>query len=482
MLIEANNEYINSNLDAVKDENLIKTSLFTSPHLVSVTERIRIDGKQISRQKFTEYFYQVYESLSKEAEKGSSKDMENRAASEACKVGDNVQDKHQLPVRTMPQYFAFLTILAFYSWLKEGVNAAVVEVGIGGEYDSTNIIPSPITTAITSIGLDHVEILGRDIPSISWHKAGIMKPNSTVIVHPDTQPEALRVFQSRAEEKNATLKVCRRLDLSLNPGNVAQSISPDQKSEEKNELKRGSNGSSDKTSDQEGAGISGMSQTGSESSSAFLKLGIDGAHQVQNAAIAIETVFDWMSKTGNDKKLGLEIPKLKLGEAYSVRNLPRWVVRALSSTFWPGRSQHFVSENYKGISWYIDGAHTVDSLQSSKWAKYDGTDKATVKGTENKEGGENHLKISEFKDLEDYVHGIFLELSSSGSLDGADGKTSSFGSINEAFDYITTEFVDTRLGDSVGEGGSSSGGINVLVCGSLHLVGGIIDLAKAPSF
>ncbi|OMJ08583.1 putative folylpolyglutamate synthase, partial [Smittium culicis] len=203
MLIEANNEYIKSNPGAVKEENLIKTSLFSSPHLVSVTERIRIDGKQISRHKFTEYFYQVYESLSKEAERDSCNDPENIVASEAFKVGDNAQDTHQLPVRTMPQYFAFLTILAFYSWLKEGVNAAVVEVGIGGEYDSTNIIPSPTTTAITSIGLDHVDILGRDIPSISWHKAGIMKPNSTIIVHPDTQPEALRVFQSRAEEKSA---------------------------------------------------------------------------------------------------------------------------------------------------------------------------------------------------------------------------------------------------------------------------------------
>ncbi|OMJ15250.1 Folylpolyglutamate synthase, mitochondrial [Smittium culicis] len=291
----------------------------------------------------------------------------------------------------MPQYFAFLTILAFYSWLKEGVNAAVVEVGIGGEYDSTNIIPSPTTTAITSIGLDHVDILGRDIPSISWHKAGIMKPNSTIIVHPDTQPEALRVFQSRAEEKSATLKVCRRLDLSLNSSNVAHPISLDQESVEKNELGRGLNGSSDRASEQEGASVSSMGQTGSEPSSAFLKLGIDGAHQAQNAAIAIETVFEWMSKTGNDKKLGLEIPKLMIGEAYSVRNLPRWVVRALSNTFWPGRSQHFVSENHKGISWYIDGAHTVDSLQSSKWAKYDGADKASVESTENKEGGEGSV-------------------------------------------------------------------------------------------
>ena len=75
----------------------------------------------------------------------------------------------------MPGYFAFLTILAFNVFIKENVDVAVVEVGIGGQYDSTNFIRAPVVCGVTSLGIDHVVLLGDTIDKIAWNKAGIFK-------------------------------------------------------------------------------------------------------------------------------------------------------------------------------------------------------------------------------------------------------------------------------------------------------------------
>lgn len=80
-----------------------------------------------------------------------------------------------------PAYFRFLTLLSFHIFIKEQVNAAVIEVGIGGEFDSTNIIKDPVVCGITPIGLDHTEILGDTVEEISWQKAGIMKVEIAII-------------------------------------------------------------------------------------------------------------------------------------------------------------------------------------------------------------------------------------------------------------------------------------------------------------
>lgn len=80
----------------------------------------------------------------------------------------------------MPAYFKFLTLMAFHVFLAEEVDVAIVEVGIGGAYDCTNIIRDTKTVGITSLGLDHVEVLGDTIEKIAWQKAGIIKRNSNV--------------------------------------------------------------------------------------------------------------------------------------------------------------------------------------------------------------------------------------------------------------------------------------------------------------
>lgn len=75
----------------------------------------------------------------------------------------------------MPGYFRFLTLMAFHVFLDKRVDATVLEVGIGGTHDSTNIVPSPIVTGITALGIDHIQVLGKTIQDIARQKSGIFK-------------------------------------------------------------------------------------------------------------------------------------------------------------------------------------------------------------------------------------------------------------------------------------------------------------------
>ena len=75
----------------------------------------------------------------------------------------------------MPQYFRFLTLMAFHVFMKENVDVAIMEVGIGGAHDATNIIEKPIVCCISALGYDHQNILGDSIEDIAWHKSGIFK-------------------------------------------------------------------------------------------------------------------------------------------------------------------------------------------------------------------------------------------------------------------------------------------------------------------
>ncbi|XP_044029689.1 folylpolyglutamate synthase, mitochondrial isoform X2 [Siniperca chuatsi] len=125
-----------------------RTGFYSSPHLVQVRERIRINGQPVGKELFTKYFWQVYGRL------------------------DETKDSHG---GTMPAYFRFLTILAFHVFLQEKVDLAVIEVGIGGAYDCTNIIRRPWVCGISSLGIDHTQILGDTIEKIAWQKGGIFK-------------------------------------------------------------------------------------------------------------------------------------------------------------------------------------------------------------------------------------------------------------------------------------------------------------------
>jgi dihydrofolate synthase/folylpolyglutamate synthase len=141
-----------------------KVGLFTSPHLISLTERIRINGQPIPEAEVADFIKQ------------------NRA------FLDEVQ----------PSFFETMTALAFAYFVKEQVDIAVVEVGLGGRLDSTNVL-TPLLSVITNIGFDHTEFLGNTLPKIAREKAGIIKPNIPVVIG-ETHPQTMNVFLDRARE------------------------------------------------------------------------------------------------------------------------------------------------------------------------------------------------------------------------------------------------------------------------------------------
>ncbi|WP_276496084.1 bifunctional folylpolyglutamate synthase/dihydrofolate synthase [Pontibacter litorisediminis] len=156
-------------LAAVLQEAGYKTGLYTSPHLKSFTERVRVNGQELPQ----DYLIQF------------------------------VEQHKQLFERIQPSFFEMTVALAFKYFAEEQVDVAVVEVGLGGRLDSTNII-TPEVSLITNISFDHQSMLGDTIAAIAAEKAGIIKPNVPAVISM-RQPEAEEVFIAKASEVKAPL-------------------------------------------------------------------------------------------------------------------------------------------------------------------------------------------------------------------------------------------------------------------------------------
>ncbi|MBQ3544962.1 MAG: bifunctional folylpolyglutamate synthase/dihydrofolate synthase [Lachnospiraceae bacterium] len=151
-----------------------KTGLFTSPHLVKVNERVKINNEMISDEAFTEAFNIV---------KNKVTEMESKGYPH-------------------PSYFEFLFLLAMNIFDKENVDYVVLETGLGGRLDATNSILNPLITVITSIGLDHMEYLGDTVEDIAGEKAGIIKENIPVVFWAENE-EVCKVIEGKAIQKKA---------------------------------------------------------------------------------------------------------------------------------------------------------------------------------------------------------------------------------------------------------------------------------------
>jgi dihydrofolate synthase/folylpolyglutamate synthase len=158
-----------------------RTGLYTSPHLHTIRERIAIDGDPVPEQEFAE----------------GVQALEPKAAALNAQGG--------LGRLTT---FELLTALAFLLFRRRGVQEAVVEVGMGGRLDATNVI-TPRVAAITNISLDHTDVLGESIAQIAFEKAAIIKPGIPVVTGPQL-PEALAVIERTAAERGAPLTVVGR--------------------------------------------------------------------------------------------------------------------------------------------------------------------------------------------------------------------------------------------------------------------------------
>ncbi|XP_069022358.1 folylpolyglutamate synthase, mitochondrial-like [Embiotoca jacksoni] len=261
-----------------------RTGFYSSPHLVHVRERIRINGRPISEELFTKYFWETYERL---------------------------EDTKDVCGGSTPFYFQFLTVMAFYVFLQERVDLAVIEVGIGGQYDCTNVIRRPWACGVTSLGLDHCSLLGDTVDQIAWQKAGIFKPGVPAFTVRQP-PSSLRVLQRRAERIGCPLLVCpdlQRYEAAVGP----------------------------------------------------VSLGLAGKHQRLNASLALQLSFSWLRRheaeaRGDVRTLNSEADAFQPSKA---------MLRGLQQTQWSGRSQTL---RRGSVTFYLDGAHTAASLQAAvRW-------------------------------------------------------------------------------------------------------------------
>src|SRR5208283_1414469 len=142
-----------------------RTGLYTSPHLERPNERIRVDQAEIGDANFARLLFQVSDK------------------------GEELVTSGKLP--QLPSYFEFLTAVAFLYFVERKVDVAVLEVGMGGRLDATNVV-EPLVSIVTDISLDHMEWLGPTISAITHEKAGILRRNGTMITLPQ-HPTAKQV-------------------------------------------------------------------------------------------------------------------------------------------------------------------------------------------------------------------------------------------------------------------------------------------------
>ena len=146
-----------------------KTGLYTSPHLKDFRERIKINGKIISKNYVANF------------------------------IGQYQQDFN----RIQPSFFEMTVGLAFQYFAEKNVDIAIIETGLGGRLDSTNVI-KPIMSVITNISMDHMALLGNTLPLIASEKAGIIKPNTPIIIG-ETQAAVKSIFVQKANENNTKI-------------------------------------------------------------------------------------------------------------------------------------------------------------------------------------------------------------------------------------------------------------------------------------
>ncbi|KAJ3017084.1 UNVERIFIED_CONTAM: hypothetical protein HDU68_011862 [Siphonaria sp. JEL0065] len=191
--------------------------------------------------------------------------------------------------------------MSLHAFKTHAPDVSIMETGIGGEYDCTNIVEKPYATAITSLGLDHQGLLGNTVAEIGWHKAGVMKSGVACFTAP--QPTvAMAVLEERKVEKCASALI--------EVGGV----------EEVGVLKR------------------------------KVELGLKGSHQYINAAVAIATCKEWVSVYNKNHTE----TKCQLSEVA--------ILKGLEAAYWPGRAQTFTTPEFPNAVYYLDGAHTPESL------------------------------------------------------------------------------------------------------------------------
>ncbi|KAL8232031.1 hypothetical protein R6Q57_001809 [Mikania cordata] len=255
-----------------------RTGLFTSPHLIDVRERFRLDGVDICEEKFLAYFWWCWDRLKE-------------------KCNDDIP---------MPNLFRFLALLAFKTFAAEQVDVAIMEVGLGGKFDATNVVQTPVVCGIASLGYDHTEILGNTLGAIAGEKAGIFKKGVPAFTVPQPD-EAMEVLKEKASQLDVSLQIANPLDSKLLNG---------------------------------------------------LNLGLVGDHQYVNAGLAIKLCSTWLQNTGHVEPNSIDQNLL----------LPQQFIKGLITASLQGRAQIIPDpsldiQSVGDLVFYLDGAHSPESME-----------------------------------------------------------------------------------------------------------------------
>jgi folylpolyglutamate synthase len=420
-------QYLPTNLSILAERIPTSVGLYTSPHLRFVRERIQIDNKPISEDSFAKYFWDVWDRL----------EATTPAAIEGAEPR-NVGGK--------PVYFHYLTLMAFHCYMQQKVGTAIIECGIGGEFDTTNIIEKPLTTGVTSLGIDHVAMLGDTIESIAWHKAGIFKKGVPAFTAP--QPDAaLEVLHKRAQERGTELKVAY----------------------EHPALKH-------------------------------LQLGLHGDFQRINASLAIAICASHLARLG--------FINATIADQIAT-TLPKEFVIGLQNARLGGRCDKRPDTKSHGLTWYIDGGHTLESIEiAGKWFASSIKAEPTMKSVrilvfnqQTRDASALARRLHEtlataMVDGHPFDHAIFCTNTTYASA----GYKADLVSMNTSKDDVDSLKVQRELATTydgidpeaqVHVLGSIEDGVKaarrladdrqaeVLVTGSLHLVGGLIEVLES---
>lgn len=401
--------------------------LYTSPHLRFVRERIQINGQPISEELFAKCFWELWDRL------------------EASNPGASAEKGNARSGTGKPVYFHYLTLMALHCYTEQQVGSAVIECGIGGEYDTTNIFSKPSVTGVTSLGIDHQSLLGDTIESIAWHKAGIFKPE--VPAFTVTQPEgALRVLHDRAREKTTQLHV------------VASHPALD-----------------------------------------TIQLGLQGDFQKLNASLAIAVSAAHLQELGYP---GVPDPLDQTSP------LPEEFIAGLQKARLGGRCDRRPDSKLPNLTWYLDGGHTLESIEvAGRWFASTATSnsvKVVIFNQQTRDASALAQRLHEtlstaLEDGKPFKHAMFCTNTTYKDA----GYKPDLVSINTNKDDVGSLRVQRELAETWGRIDSDaqvdvlstveeavdkargiadrSQDVEVLVTGSLHLVGGCIEVLEGQA-
>jgi dihydrofolate synthase / folylpolyglutamate synthase len=253
--------------------------LYTSPYLETFTERIRVNGENIPEEEVASIITLI-----------------------KTKIDEMISEGYSYPTE-----FEIVTAMAFYYYYKRNVDYVVLEVGMGGRYDATNIINKSLVSVITPVSLDHIDVLGDTIGKIAYEKAGIIKENGLVVIHPQ-EVEAQNVIKDVCNDKNAEYIIADTGSVEIVKSTIESQIF------------------NCKVLDKEYNNV---------------KICLIGEHQINNSVVALNVI-------------GL------LEDRYNLNISDEDIFKGLSETRWPGRIEKLQDDPI----FIIDGAHNEDGANS----------------------------------------------------------------------------------------------------------------------